>query len=81
MALDKSEGSNLWNPLAITVIGGIVFATPLTLVLVPAIYSIFEQFGDILKSALNPRNLGKNLLKLRNKILSSIEDRLRSAEE
>ncbi len=45
MALDRSEGSNLWNPLAITVIGGLLFATPLTLVLVPAIYSVFEQFG------------------------------------
>lgn len=47
MALDKSEGANLWNPLAITVIGGLVFATPLTLVLVPAIYSVFESPGGI----------------------------------
>jgi len=47
MALDKSEGANLWNPLAITVIGGLSFATPLTLVLVPAIYSIFEQIGKM----------------------------------
>lgn len=44
MAIDKSEGSNLWNPLAITVIGGMVFSTPLTLVLVPSVYSIFRQF-------------------------------------
>lgn len=57
MAIDKSEGSNLWNPLAITVIGGLLFATPLTLVLVPAIYSIFEQFGTIVKEALQPKNL------------------------
>ncbi|MFH1837147.1 MAG: efflux RND transporter permease subunit [Candidatus Omnitrophota bacterium] len=49
MALDKSEGSNLWNPLAITVIGGLAFATPLTLVLVPAIYTIFEQFGSVIR--------------------------------
>lgn len=53
MALDKSEGANLWNPLAITVIGGLLFATPLTLVLVPAIYSIFEQFGKIRKIFIN----------------------------
>ena len=57
MALDKSEGSNLWNPLAITVIGGLLFATPLTLVMVPSIYSIFEQFGQLIKEALSPRNL------------------------
>ncbi|MFH1664617.1 MAG: efflux RND transporter permease subunit [Candidatus Omnitrophota bacterium] len=61
MALDKSEGSNLWNPLAITVIGGLFFATPLTLVMVPAIYSIFEQFGQIVKDALSPGNLGSTI--------------------
>ncbi len=61
MALDRSEGSNLWNPLAITVIGGLLFATPLTLVLVPAIYSIFEQFGQIAKESLRPRNLGNTV--------------------
>jgi HAE1 family hydrophobic/amphiphilic exporter-1 len=46
MALDKSEGANLWNPLAITVSGGLLFSTPLTLVLVPAIYTIFDQVGS-----------------------------------
>jgi HAE1 family hydrophobic/amphiphilic exporter-1 len=43
MALDRSEGANLWNPLAITVIGGMLVATPLTLLLVPAIYTAFER--------------------------------------
>ncbi|RKY42019.1 MAG: hypothetical protein DRP85_04225 [Candidatus Makaraimicrobium thalassicum] len=61
MALDRSEGSNLWNPLAITVIGGLLFATPLTLVVVPAIYSIFEQFGHIIKEAIHPANLWKTM--------------------
>ena len=46
LALDNSEGANLWKPLAVTVIGGLAFATPLTLVLVPAIFTIFEQFGQ-----------------------------------
>ncbi|MCQ9206831.1 MAG: efflux RND transporter permease subunit, partial [Omnitrophica bacterium] len=46
MALDRSEGANLWNPLAITVIGGMLFATPLTLLLVPAIYATFEQVKE-----------------------------------
>ena len=62
MALDRSEGSNLWNPLAVTVIGGLLFSTPLTLVMVPAIYSIFEQFGQIIKDALDPKNI-KNTVK------------------
>ena len=30
MALDRSEGANLWNPLALTVIGGMLVATPLS---------------------------------------------------
>ncbi|NQT32449.1 MAG: efflux RND transporter permease subunit [Candidatus Omnitrophica bacterium] len=48
MFLDRSEGSNLWKPLATTVIGGLLFATPLTLVVVPAIYSIFKQYRKIM---------------------------------
>ena len=64
MALDKSEGSNLWNPLAVTVIGGLLFATPLTLVLVPTIYSIFEQFGQVIKEALSPKNWKKTIKNL-----------------
>jgi len=63
MAIDKSEGSNLWNPLAITVIGGLAFATPLTLLLVPAIYSIFEQFSSMAKDVLDPRNWNRNIKK------------------
>ena len=47
MALDRSEGSNLWNPLAITVIGGLFFSTPLTLVIVPSIYAIFDKYNRI----------------------------------
>ena len=64
MALDKSEGSNLWNPLAITVIGGLLFATPLTLVLVPSIYSIFEQFGQVIKQSLSPAEIKNLILKI-----------------
>ena len=49
MALDKSEGANLWNPLAITVIGGMVVATPLTLLLVPSVYALVEQIKERFK--------------------------------
>ena len=61
MAIDTGEGSNLWRPLAITVMGGLLFATPLTLVLVPAIYSIFEQFGKLISEIFDPRNWIKNI--------------------
>ncbi len=48
MALDRSEASNLWSPLAVTVIGGLSLSTILTLILLPSIYIIFE---DITRSA------------------------------
>ncbi|MBN1354245.1 MAG: efflux RND transporter permease subunit, partial [Candidatus Omnitrophica bacterium] len=53
MAIDKSEGANLWNPLAITVIGGLLFSTPLTLLLVPAIYTVFERIKEVFKAKLH----------------------------
>ncbi|MCH7589437.1 efflux RND transporter permease subunit [PVC group bacterium] len=46
MALDRASGAVLWSPLAITVIGGMVSATCLTLVIVPCIYVIFEDIGQ-----------------------------------
>ena len=79
MALDKSEGSNLWNPLAITVIGGLLFATPLTLVLVPAIYSIFEQFGEIARESLSPKALWGIILKALPRVIASIKSFFKKA--
>ncbi|RLC37133.1 AcrB/AcrD/AcrF family protein [candidate division Kazan bacterium] len=43
MALKTGEGSEMWRPLAITVIGGLLLSTLVTLVFVPVIYSIFEE--------------------------------------
>jgi len=43
MALDKGEGSNLWSPLALTIIGGLVTSTVLTLVILPLIASYIED--------------------------------------
>ncbi|MCD4814350.1 efflux RND transporter permease subunit [bacterium] len=43
MALDRSEGSNLWSPLAITVVGGLITSTVLTLLFIPCVYVIFED--------------------------------------
>lgn len=45
MAVGTGQGSEIWQSLGITVIGGMTFATIITLVLVPALYSIFGGFG------------------------------------
>jgi HAE1 family hydrophobic/amphiphilic exporter-1 len=42
MAMSQNEGSEMWRPLGITVIGGMLVSTLVTLVLIPVIYSIFE---------------------------------------
>ncbi len=44
-AFDKSEGSNLWSPLAITTVGGLISSTILTLLFIPSIYLIFGDIG------------------------------------
>jgi HAE1 family hydrophobic/amphiphilic exporter-1 len=43
MAADKSEQANLWSPLALTVMGGLLSSTILTLFVIPATYVIFND--------------------------------------
>jgi len=43
MALSRHEGAEMWRPLGITVIGGMLVSTAVTLVLIPVIYAIFES--------------------------------------
>ncbi len=45
MALDKGEGSEMWRPLGISVIGGLTVSTLLTLILVPVLYCMFCGVG------------------------------------
>lgn len=58
MAIDKSDGANLWSPLALTVIGGLFSSLILTLLITPSIYLVAAQTGtrlaknSLLKSAL-----------------------------
>ncbi|SYZ72019.1 Acriflavin resistance protein [Candidatus Zixiibacteriota bacterium] len=42
LALSRNEGAEIWRPLGITVVGGLLVSTLVTLVLIPVIYSIFE---------------------------------------
>jgi HAE1 family hydrophobic/amphiphilic exporter-1 len=41
MAFGRGEGSELWRPLGVSVIGGLTLSTVLTLILVPVVYSTF----------------------------------------
>lgn len=50
LALGFGEGSEAQQPMAVVVIGGLLFSTILTLVIVPAIYSIFDDFGQFIKN-------------------------------
>ena len=41
LAISTGEGSTTWRPMAIAIIGGLLFSTLITLVLIPTIYSMF----------------------------------------
>jgi HAE1 family hydrophobic/amphiphilic exporter-1 len=45
MALGIGEGSELWQPMGVAIIGGLVFSTFLTLLVVPVMYSLFGGAG------------------------------------
>lgn len=51
MAIDRGQSSELWAPLAITMIGGILSSTFLTLFVIPAVYLVFEDLKKIVISA------------------------------
>lgn len=57
MSLDRSQAANLWSPLAITVIGGIMSSTLLTLFLVPSLYLILEDGRKFLRKKLLAKKL------------------------
>lgn len=43
LALSRGEGSELWRPLGISMLGGLSLSTLITLVIVPVLYAIFEE--------------------------------------
>ncbi|KAF5049023.1 Multidrug resistance protein MdtC [anaerobic digester metagenome] len=45
LAIGTGQGSELWQQLGLTIIGGMTFSTIVTLILVPALYSIFGGNG------------------------------------
>lgn len=45
MAIGGGQGSEMWSPMAIAVIGGLTISTILTLVLIPTLYCVFAGTG------------------------------------
>jgi CzcA family heavy metal efflux pump len=43
LALSRGEGSEIWVPFAVTIIGGLFVGTVITLILMPTLYSVFEE--------------------------------------
>lgn len=43
MAINQGEGAEVWRPLAVSVMGGLLLSTLVTLILVPVVYSIVEE--------------------------------------
>lgn len=43
MAVSRGEGAEIWRPLAISVMGGLLLSTLVSLVLVPVLYGIVEE--------------------------------------
>jgi HAE1 family hydrophobic/amphiphilic exporter-1 len=52
IALKLGEGSEWRAPMAVTVIGGLLTSTLLTLVLIPAIYTIMDDFTGVFSRSL-----------------------------
>jgi HAE1 family hydrophobic/amphiphilic exporter-1 len=46
MALSTGEGSEIWVPMGISVIGGLTFSTMITLIVVPVMYAIVSKSGE-----------------------------------
>jgi HAE1 family hydrophobic/amphiphilic exporter-1 len=59
MAIPRGAGSEMWQPMGITVVGGLTVSTILTLLYVPALYSIFGANGV----KRNRKKIRKHILK------------------
>ena len=45
LSIPRGAGSEMWQPMGITIVAGLTFSTILTLIYVPALYSIFAANG------------------------------------
>ncbi|MCK4283402.1 MAG: efflux RND transporter permease subunit, partial [Candidatus Brocadiae bacterium] len=53
MAISKGEGAEMRAPIALAVIGGMMVSTFLMLVVIPTLYSIFDDLGHHTKRQAN----------------------------
>ena len=44
MALSRGEGSEIWVPMGMSVIGGLLVSTLMTLFFMPVLYSLFSRW-------------------------------------
>lgn len=56
MALSQSEGSEMWQPMGIVVIGGLLVSTFVTLLVVPVLYAITSRHNERNKEKKNREN-------------------------
>jgi multidrug efflux pump subunit AcrB len=59
LATSKSEGAEFWNPLGITVVGGMMVSTFITLLFVPVMYSIVETWLEERKKTRAAASVGR----------------------
>lgn len=51
-----TESTQFWGPMGITIISGLLFATFLTLVIVPVMYSVFDSLSIKVRRAYHPKD-------------------------
>lgn len=56
MALSTGEGSEMWHPMGIVVIGGLLVSTVITLIVVPVMYAALSRHGERNKEEKNRKN-------------------------
>jgi HAE1 family hydrophobic/amphiphilic exporter-1 len=61
LALGIGSGAELTQPMGITVIGGLLFSTVVTLVFIPVIYSYADDFREKSRERRNEKRAAKGL--------------------
>jgi HAE1 family hydrophobic/amphiphilic exporter-1 len=46
LALGIGEGSEIWSPMGVAVIGGLIFSTVVTMIIVPVMYRELVRRGE-----------------------------------
>ena len=64
LAMSTGSGSEIWSPMGIAVIGGLIFSTLVTLVLVPVVYQVFLRRSERRKKAVEYDFMNGNGAKL-----------------